>query len=469
MVPPPPLRGKKRRDYSKIPMTFTTWNNPSLRRRIWAITWPATLSNISVPLLGLVDAAILGHLDTPNYLGAVAVGAAVLSFLYWGFSFLRMGTTGLIAQAYGAGDVRRDKQVLGQSLILALVLGCCVLALHPILLAIGLSLMAPGAELGHLANSYLQIRIFSAPAVLTTYAVTGWFIGRHNTRWPMVFVVITNVLNACLDLLFIVGLGMNSDGAALATLVAEYCGCAMALAAMWHHSGYRLDREWLRMLSRAGEYRELLVTNRHLFFRTLCLMFGFAFFTAKSSHFGPETLAANTILLNLMMLAAYGLDGLAHAAEALCGSAVGARKLNNFYQSCLALAFWTTALALGISAVFLAGGPYLLPLLTDLVEVRALFPEYYLWLVALPLVSAASYLLDGIFIGTGQTRYMYYSMMIATFGVYLPVWFFTQDMWNHGLWLAFLLFNGARGVGLGIAFWHLRRREDWLDEPQSVV
>lgn len=447
-------------------MNVTTWKDSSLRRRIWHIAWPATLSNISVPLLGLVDAAILGHLDSPNYLGAVAVGAAVLSFLYWGFSFLRMGTTGLIAIAHGADDRDRDKEVIGQSLVIALALGATVLLLHPFLFNVGLSLMEPGEDIHFLANSYLQIRIFSAPAVLMTYAITGWFIGRQNTRWPMMFVLITNILNVILDLVFILGLGMQSDGAALATLIAEYCGCAMALTALWHRSGYRLNRDWLTILGKASAYRDLLVTNRHLFVRTLCLMFGFAFFTSRSAQFGPETLAANTILINLMMLAAYGLDGLAHAAEALCGSAVGARRMREFYQTCQALTFWTAILAVLISLAFFCGGPLIFPLLTDLEDVRQLFPDYYLWLVALPLVSAASYLLDGIFIGTSQTRFMYYSMVISTFAIYLPCWYVTQAQGNHGLWLAFLLFNAARGVGLGFAFLHLRRHGRWTNDAQ---
>ena len=202
-------------------MNVTTWTDTSLRSRIWRITWPAMLSNISVPLLGLVDAAILGHLDSPNYLGAVAVGAAILSFLYWGFSFLRMGTTGLIAIAHGAGDQARDKEVIGQSMVIALALGFSVLLLHPLLFSIGLNLMEPGDDIQVLADSHLRIRIFSAPAVLMTYAITGWFIGRQNTRWPMMFVLVTNILNVILDLVFILGLDMKSDGAALATLIAE--------------------------------------------------------------------------------------------------------------------------------------------------------------------------------------------------------------------------------------------------------
>ena len=195
-----------------------------LDHKIWDIAWPAILSNISVPLLGLVDAAILGHLGSTQYLGAVAIGGAVLSFLYWGFSFLRMGTTGLVAKATGAGRPDEAALVLAQSAVLALLIAVVVVATHPLWLEIGFTLMSPQAELAPLADSYASIRIFSAPAVLITYTIVGWFIGNQNTRWPMVIMVSTNILNIGLDFLFIMGLGLNSDGAAYATLVAEYAG-----------------------------------------------------------------------------------------------------------------------------------------------------------------------------------------------------------------------------------------------------
>ena len=193
-----------------------------LNRRIWQIAWPAILSNLSVPLLGLVDTAILGHLESTVYLGAVAIGASILSFMYWGFGFLRMGTTGLVALAVGAGDRERQLVIIGQSLMLALALAALVILSHPLWAGLGVMWMGPGPELAPKTESYIAIRVWSAPAVLVTYGVVGWFIGHQNTRWPMVFVIITNLLNIGLDFLFIVGLDMKSDGAALATVVAEY-------------------------------------------------------------------------------------------------------------------------------------------------------------------------------------------------------------------------------------------------------
>jgi MATE family multidrug resistance protein len=443
-------------------MAITEIPATSLNQRIWRIAWPATLSNISIPLLALVDAAILGHLESPAYLGAVAVGGAILSFLYWGFSFLRMGTTGLVARAYGARDEARDRQVLVQSMALALMIGLTVVLLHPVLIGFGLALMDPGASILSLATSYTGIRVYSAPAVLLTYTVTGWFIGHQNTRWPLLFVLLTNGLNALLDVFFIIGLGMHSDGAAFATLIAEYAGAAVALSALLYHSGYRPDTRTRAALLAFAEYRTFLSTSRHLFVRTLCLMFCFAFFTAQSAHFGASTLAANTIILNLLLLAAYGLDGLAHASEALCGSAVGAGRMDEFYSTCRACAQFSLTVACAITGFFWICGDLVFPLFTDLPEVLALFPVYKNWLLFLPLATAGSYLLDGIFIGTSRTQYMYYTMLVSAFLVYLPSWYLSKEMGNHGLWLAFTLFNLSRGVGLGFFFWLLSRRGLWL-------
>ena len=434
----------------------------TLNHQIWDIAWPAILSNISIPLLGLVDIAILGHLDSTQYLGAVAIGGAVLSFLYWGFSFLRMGTTGLVAKAMGAGEVQNAALVLARSAVLALGLSALVVLLHPLWLNAGLSLMAPGEGLAPLALSYSSIRIYSAPAVLLTYACVGWFIGRQNTRWPMVIVVLTNVVNIGLDFLFIVGLKLNSDGAALATVVAEYLGCTIALVAVWRSLPFRPDAHFYRQLKSWSAYRSLLDSSRHLFVRTTCLLFSFAFFTAMGEKLGADVLAANAIMLQLLMFAAYGMDGFAYAAEALTGTRIGAGDLRGFYAAVRKCGYWTAGSAALISLVFLLFTVQLFSLLTDLPEILDLMVQYQWWLIALPLVAGPSYLLDGIFIGTAETRAMMYTMLFSTLCVYLPVWYLTRAWGNHGLWFAFLLFNGTRGVSLQLCYWYLGKADGWL-------
>ncbi len=435
-----------------------------LQQRVWAIAWPAILSNISIPLLGLVDTAILGHLDSPVFLGAVAIGASILSFLYWGFSFLRSGTTGLVARAFGTRDRERQLLILAQSMVLALVLALLVILLHRLWLDLGLALMDPGAAIEPLAQSYTYIRIYSAPAVLVTYAVVGCFIGRQNTRWPMLIVVTTNLINIGLDFLFIVGFGLNSDGAALATVIAEYCGCALALYAVSRNLQLQLTAALLAQLRRLDAYRELLTSNRHLFVRTMCLLFSFAFFTAQSARLGEDQLAANSIMLNLLLLAAYAMDGFAFAVEALTGEAIGARRMADFYRAVRACTFWCGVTAMLISTVFALAGNLLFPLFTGHGRIAGLLFEYQIWLVLLPLVAAASYLLDGIFIGTAMTRPMMITMLGSALLVYLPLFYLLQSWgWgNTGLWISFLVFNGARGVSLGWYYWLLNQRQGWL-------
>jgi MATE family multidrug resistance protein len=437
---------------------------PQLQRKIWDIAWPAILSNVSIPLLGLVDTAILGHLESTGYLGAVAIGASILSFMYWGFSFLRMGTTGLVAKAFGAGDSARELEVLLQSAVLAVVLALLVVLSQGLWLNLGLFLMEPGATLAPLAASYTSIRVYSAPAVLVTYAVVGWFIGRQDTRWPMAIVVITNLANIALDVLFILVLDWKSDGAAWATLWAEYLGVCIAVFAVLTTLEYRPDKAFMRRLREWRHYRDLLASNRYLFVRTMSLLFSFAFFTAQSARHGEDQLAANSIMLNLLLLAAYAMDGFAYAAEALSGHALGGRRLEEFYAVVKACSLWALLTGVMLSVLFASANQTLFPLFTSHESVLLLLREHLPWLVLMPLVAMASYLLDGVFIGTAMTSYMMHTMLFSLFIVYLPSWYLLTPLGNHGLWLAFLLFNAARGASLGLCYWHLSRRGSWITD-----
>ncbi len=426
------------------------------------------ISNISVPLLGLVDTAILGHLDSAYYLSAVAVGVSVLSFLYWGFAFLRMGTTGLAAQAFGARQHNQSRLILAQSLLLAAVLGLGLLVLSPVLLRLGLALISPPAGAYTLALDYISIRIFSAPAVLVNFAIIGWLIGRQNTRLPLLIVLSTNLLNILLDFYFILGLGLNSDGAALATLIAEYCGCGLALIIMRRQLRQlpgKLDRHRLK---RWHDYRDLLAINRALFIRTLILLSSIAFFTAQGAKQGELVLAANAILLNLLLLMAYGLDGIANAAEALVGDCVGQRKLPLLLQVSAQSAVNSLLIALLFSGIFWVCKYPLIAMLTSIQPVQVLAAMYYPWLVALPLIAVWAYLLDGIFIGATRTRAMQTSMLLSASLVYLPCWYLSRGWGNHGLWFAFAAFNAARGISMGFYFWFFSRHNGWWQTQESA-
>ncbi|MGK0499768.1 MAG: MATE family multidrug resistance protein [Oceanicoccus sp.] len=440
--------------------------NRALNHKIWHLAWPMIISNISVPMLGLVDTAILGHLESAHYLAAVAVGSSILSILYWGFSFLRMGTTGLTAQAHGAAQHDQLRLISAQAICLGVVLGLGMILLSPLLTHVGLLLVVPPGGTDKLAASYMQIRILSAPAMLVTFAIVGWMIGRQNTRWPLLIALFTNGLNVLLDFLLIIGLDMKSDGAAVATVIAEYSGCGLALLLLRQQlatSAGSLDRQ---RLWRWHDYKELLAVNRHLFVRTLALLGSFAFFTAQGAKQGDIVLAANTIIMNLLLLTAYGLDGFANAAEALVGNAIGRRDQRRFIDTCWHCGLWSLVTAACFSLVFIVGGQGLIGLMTSLPAVAAEAQRYLPWLFLLPLVAVWSYLFDGIFIGATKTAAMQHSMLLSVALVYLPAWYFSQSWGNHGLWFAFLIFNAARGISMAAYFVYFTRRQLWHTEHQ---
>ena len=430
------------------------------RRKVFDLAWPLILSNITVPLLGLVDTAVVGHLPDSRYLGGVTLGATLFSFLYWGFGFLRMGTTGLTAQAHGRGEVDAMLRLLGQGLMLALVIGLALVALHPPVIALGLSLLDGSAAVTAQAELYARWRIFSAPAVLANYVLIGWFLGRGNSRVTLLLMVINNSVNIVLDLLFVVGLGMTVDGVALASVMADYCTLAVGMAlamGVWRRWSWRPVTGVFRDL---GGYRRLLSVNLALFIRTLCLLFAFAFFHAQGADMGDTTLAANAVLLQFVLLASYALDGFAHATESLVGQRIGANDEAGFRAVVWAASQWSL-LAAGLASVsFWLAGDALVAVLTDLPAVRKMAGVYLPWVIVMPLLAAASYLLDGIFIGATRTRAMRDTMVLAVLGFYLPVWWLTQPLGNHGLWLAFVAFTLARSLLLGGLFhraWSQRR------------
>lgn len=421
------------------------------------------LSNISIPLLGIVDTAILGHLDTPQYLGAAAVGGNIMSLVLWTFAFLRMGSTALVAQQYGAGSAAKIQLTIVRSLVLAGVIGAVLLAARAPLIALALHLVDASAQVDPLARSYSEIRFYSVPAVLFTYCLTGWLIGSQATRAVMLIIITTNVLNIALDYLFIVVYGWNSDGAALATVVAEYVGCAIALSLLWHSYRGRWQVS-LAALRDATALASLLRINVDLMLRTLCLLLCFLFFTAQGARAGDTLLAANTILMQLLLLSAFALDGFAHACESLCGFELGGGRVKQFFATVRACLLWSVYSAVGISLVFfLLQGPIIAGF-TDIDKVRTELYRFFPWLIALPLVSVWSYLFDGVFIGAAKTQAMRDSMIVSAVLIYLPAWYFAQPLGNHGLWLAFNLFMAARGITLALVFWRYSRRERWLPD-----
>ncbi|MEO0997359.1 MAG: MATE family efflux transporter [Pseudomonadota bacterium] len=423
-------------------------------RDIWRIALPMILSNVSVPLLGLVDTAVVGHLDHSWYLGAVAVGAAVFSFIYNGLNFLRMGTTGVAAQSHGADDDARVRRSLIEALLVAAVLGAALLLLSAPLRELALTLVAPEVDVAREAAIYIDIRIWSAPAVLATSVIVGWFLGLQDARVPLVTVLVVNVTNIVLDLVFVIGLGMTTNGVALASVIAEYLGVAVALTfAVRRYLSLRGALDWSALVS-AANYRRYFSVNGNILIRTLALMFALFFVTAQSARLGTVVLAANAILLNLQYLTSYLLDGLAHAAEALVGKAIGRRDRAMLNEAVRKVMLWSIGFATVLTLIYAVGGNALIGLLTDIDAVRATAATFLIWLIASPLISVGSFVYDGIFIGATRAREMRNVMVLALIAVFLPAWWLTRPLGNHGLWLAFTLFMAARSIGM---YWYYER------------
>jgi MATE family multidrug resistance protein len=430
-------------------------------REVGGLAWPLILSNITVPLLGLVDTAVLGHLARADYLGAATLGATLFSFLYWGFGFLRMGTTGLTAQARGSDDWHGVSRLLGQGWLMATAIGLILIAVHPPLIRLGLWLLDGSPAVTELAHRYAAIRIASAPAVLANYAILGWALGLGRSRVALGLMVVNNGLNILLDLVFVVGLGMTVEGVALGSVLADYGALATGIGwALFAARRWQLPRRPGGLLA-WRQYRQLFQVNAALFVRTLCLLFAIAFFHSQGARLGDTLLAANAVLMQFILITAYGLDGFAHAAESLVGRSIGANDAVAFRRRLGAAALWSAVTATLASLAFGLGGEALVGLLTSLPEVRAVAATYLPWMVAMPLLAAGSYLLDGVFVGATRTRAMRDTMIVAL-AIYLPCWYATTGLGNHGLWLAFSAFTLARSLGLGLWLAVALRRRSWF-------
>ena len=434
---------------------------PNTDQRLWALAWPLMLTNLTVPLLGLVDTAVLGHLSSPEYLGAVAVGANLFSILYWTFGFMRMGTTGLAAQAWGQRDEFAQIALLLRSVLLAIGIGLALILFHSPLIRTGLLLMDPSENVAGLASEYASIRIWSAPAVLCQYTLVGWLIGTQNPKGPMIMLIAANGLNIILDVLFVTLLGWNSAGVALATVIAEYSAAAVGFYMVFRKlpEGQGFSRA---LFGQLDDYLRILRVNRYIMVRTIALLLVLAFFTAQGAQQGDTILAANAVLITFLLVISNGLDGFANAAEALVGEAVGQRNREQFRQVCQVALRWSLWGSVLFTVAFVLGGRLLISLLTGIEEVRLTAWQYLPWLWCLPLAAVWGFLLDGIFIGATRTRDMQNTMLASALLVFLPVWWLTTDWGNHGLWFALISLMLARALTMGWLFLQHNRHDRWF-------
>lgn len=422
-----------------------------MNKKILRLAIPNIISNLSVPLLGAVDTALVGHLEEVYYLGAIALGGMIFNFIFWGFGFLRMGTTGITAQAFGEENKTESVMTLVRALCVAGVFSFLILLLQVWIADLSFWLVEASPEVERFTRIYFDIRIFTAPATLGLYAINGWFLGMQNARYPMIVTVILNVLNIILDVLFVYSFNMHVDGVAWGTLIARYVGLALAVFLL-----VAKYKEWLKAYVREKilelePLQKFFSVNRDIFIRTLCLIFTFSFFTAKSAEFGDVILAANTILLQLWMMVSYGIDGFAFAAESLIGRYTGSQEKKKLKSAVTYCFFW------GIGIGFLASLTYwlfdlpILNLFTNQQEVIETALVFFAWTIAGPAVSSFCYIWDGIFIGATATVPMRNSMIIAMVLVFLPAYAVgVPYLGNHAIWLALTLFMIARGVTLSL-------------------
>lgn len=419
-----------------------------MNKKILRLAVPNIISNITIPLVGMVDLAVLGHLESELYIGAIAVGGLIFNVLYWGFSFLRMGTSGFTAQAYGERNLHEAMNLLGRAVMVALGGAAMLILLMGPIGWLSFRLIDGSPEVEALAREYYSIRIFAAPATLGLYALTGWFIGMQNTRFPMIIAILVNVLNVGFNLFFVYSLGMKSDGVALGTVLAQYSGLLMGIF-LFFRFYKRMLKYWSRQaLFQIIALKRFFLVNRDIFIRTLCLIFVFTFFTSQSAATDNTILAVNTMLLQFFMLFSFVADGFAYAGEALVGRYIGAGNYVLLKKTIRRLFLWGFYISIPFTIVYAFLGDQILSLLTNNPAIIEASKPYIIWILFIPLAGFPSFLWDGIYIGATASKGMRNSMIVATFLVFVPVFLIARNsMENHGLWLALILFLLARGAG----------------------
>jgi MATE family multidrug resistance protein len=424
-----------------------------VNKKILHLAIPNIISNISIPLLGIVDMALMGHLESDAYIGAIALGSLIFNFIYWGLGFLRMGTSGFTAQAWGRRDLPETILVLSRAGFIALVTSAFLLVLQKPIEILSFLVLKGETEVEQLAMAYFRIRIWAAPAALGQFALLGFFLGMQNARLPMVVLLTTNIINIICNYIFVMKLGMSSEGVALGTVIAQYSGLLIALfffrkyfGKLFKYYSFRATTQWTKL-------KNFLLVNKDIFIRTMCLVIVFSIFTARSASSdvlsqGEDTiLAVNSLLMQFFMFFSFLIDGFAHASEALTGKFIGAKDRESLTKSIRLLFLWGTAISVMFTLLYLLGGNAIFRLLTNNPEVIANAKPYYFWVILVPVVSYVAFLWDGIYIGATAGPQMRNAMLISTLVIFFPAYFLAgKIMGNHGLWFAFILFMIARGV-----------------------
>ena len=417
-----------------------------INKRILQIAVPSIISNITVPLLGLIDVTIVGHLGAAAYIGAIAVGGMLFNIIYWIFGFLRMGTSGMTSQAYGKHDLDEVARLLLRSVGVGLLIAIILVTLQYPIRKLAFTFIQTTEEVERLATLYFRICIWGAPAMLGLYGFAGWFIGMQNSRFPMYIAITQNIVNIAASLCFVYLFHMKVAGVAWGTLTAQYAGFLMALL-LWrrYYGGLKKHVAWHEVLKKEAMLRFFQV-NRDIFLRTLCLVIVTLFFTSAGAAQGEIVLAVNTLLMQLFTLFSYIMDGFAYSGEALVGKYVGANNRSALYRTVRLLFIWGVGLSTGFTLLYFFGGKSFLGLLTNETSVIREAENYFYWVLAIPLTGFAAFLWDGIFTGATATRQMFYSMLVASGSFFLVYYSLHEWMGNHALWLAFVVYLSLRGI-----------------------
>lgn len=421
-------------------------------RHILAIAVPVVISNVSTPLIGLVDTAVMGRLEDPAYIGAIALGSLIFSFLFFGLSFLRQSTTALTAQAEGAKDNDEVRACLGRALIFGVCAGCLLIVLQIPLSTLSFYMVDATAKVEELSAQYFDIRIWSAPAVLSNFVLLGWFIGLGQTRKVLLIQLFLNIMNLVLDLYFVLGLGMDVTGVGAASVIAEYSALALGLWLMVRELRRRKGVWVLATLLTPDKLRRTMAINRDIMIRSLCLIFAFSWFTLQGAKNGEVILAANAVLLNLVTLAAYFLDGFATAAETLTGQAMGANNRANFVRVVRLSTLWAVFVSCLISLVFWVFAENAIALLTVNADVRNAALIYLPWAAIAPVAAILAFQLDGVYIGVTRSTEMRNMMVLSVILYFAAWWILVPPYGNHGLWAALTIFLMARGITLALRY-----------------
>ena len=414
-------------------------------KEILQIAIPSIISNITVPLLGLVDVTITGHLGNVAYIGAIAVGGMLFNMIYWIFGFLRMGTGGMTSQAYGSRNDNECRNILLRSLGISVLLATILIMLQTLIVSIAFLFIDTSPEVKKYASEYFHICIWGAPAVLGLYSFTGWFLGMQNSRYPMYIAITQNVINIAASLFFVKEMGMKIEGVAYGTLIAQYAGLMMAIIL-----GLKYTKRYTWNISAAHIFNRKSMSvffkvNRDIFFRTLCIVAVTVFFTSSGATYGDTTLAVNTLLMQMFTIFSYIMDGFAYAGEALVGKHVGSRDNRLLRLTVRHLIYWGTGVALFFTLLYIIGGKDFLQLLTDDMNVINNSSQYYYWVLAIPFAGFMAFILDGICIGATATGIMLRSIFVATIAFFSTYYISDSTMGNHSLWMAFIVYLFVRG------------------------